>query len=87
MEKMSRTGKIEAHVYEEGASEGKRVELDLGLLAAAGRNCEDCLKRRLAEALNAASENLGFRWSVTSDREHLYVYLPSDFRDVVRRSK
>ncbi|MBP1448924.1 MAG: hypothetical protein JZD41_02740, partial [Thermoproteus sp.] len=86
LEKKSRTGKIKAIVYEEGAAEGERVELDLELLAAAGGGCKDCLEKRLAEALNIASEK-GFRWSVTSDRKYLYVYLPSDFRDVVRRSK
>ncbi|MBP1449620.1 MAG: hypothetical protein JZD41_06400, partial [Thermoproteus sp.] len=83
--KGSRTGKIEAIIYEEGASEGKRVELDLGLLAAAGGNCEDCLEKRLAEAFTIASEK-GFRWSVTGGRKkNLHVYLPSDFRDVVHR--
>ncbi|MBP1450063.1 MAG: hypothetical protein JZD41_08750, partial [Thermoproteus sp.] len=85
LEKLSRTGKIEATIYEEGASEGKRVELDLDLLAAAGRNCKDCHERRLAKTFTIASEK-GFKWSVTGrGKKHLYVYLPSDFRDVVHR--
>ncbi|MBP1448976.1 MAG: hypothetical protein JZD41_03015, partial [Thermoproteus sp.] len=86
LEKLSRTGKIEATIYEEDASEGKRVELDLDLLAAAGGNCKDCPEKRLAEAFTIASEKLGFRWSVTGERvKNLYVYLPSDFKDAVRR--
>ncbi|MBP1449619.1 MAG: hypothetical protein JZD41_06395 [Thermoproteus sp.] len=83
LEKVNRTGKIEATIYEEGASEGKSAVLDLDLLAAAGGNCKDCLEKRLAEAFTIASEK-GFRWSVTNDREHLIVYL-SDFRDTVRQ--
>ncbi|MBP1450089.1 MAG: hypothetical protein JZD41_08890, partial [Thermoproteus sp.] len=74
---------------EEGAAEGKR-ELDLKLLAAIGEghNCGDCLEKRLAEAFTIASEKLGFKWRVVGERvKYLHVYLPSDFRDVVRRSK
>ncbi|MBP1448624.1 MAG: hypothetical protein JZD41_01205, partial [Thermoproteus sp.] len=83
--KFSRTGKIKVFIREEGAAEGKR-ELDLKLLAdiKEGRNCKDCLEKRLAEAFAAASEK-GFSWSVTNDRKYLYIYLPSDFRDAVRR--
>ncbi|MBP1449346.1 MAG: epoxyqueuosine reductase QueH, partial [Thermoproteus sp.] len=86
LEKKSRTGKIEVFVREEGAPEDKR-ELDLKLLVdiKEGReDCKDCPEKRLAKAFAMASEK-GFRWSVTSDRKYLYVYLPSDFRDVVRR--
>ncbi|MBP1448789.1 MAG: hypothetical protein JZD41_02065, partial [Thermoproteus sp.] len=87
LKKRSETGKIEVIVYEESAAKGERAELDLDLLAdiKEGRaDCGDCLEKWLAEAFAVASE-WGFRWSVISDRKYLYVYLPSDFKDVVRR--
>ncbi|MBP1449847.1 MAG: hypothetical protein JZD41_07585 [Thermoproteus sp.] len=54
LEMRGRTGKIKAIVYEEGAAEGKPVELDLDLLAAIkeGRDCGNCLEKWLAEALD-----------------------------------
>ncbi|MBP1450221.1 MAG: hypothetical protein JZD41_09595, partial [Thermoproteus sp.] len=88
LEKHSKTRKIEAIVREEGASEGKSVELDLGLLAAireGSADCGRCLEKWLAEALSATASEKGFSWSVRSDRKYLIVYLPSDFRDAVRR--